>query len=94
MRQRAPSGGQIKEAASGLFQTAVNEQSLLLGLGAILLGLIAGQLIPVSEREQRTMAPLKDKVRDQVSQVQERVEQKMSGAMVPGYPENEPPPLH
>lgn len=106
LRARTPSRDQLQGSATGFYHRAIDDQPLLLGVGTVLLGMIAGYLIPESQRERQAMAPVKEKVREQVRQAQDRVEQAAQSSLsseeeapssasgiVPTYPD-ETSPLH
>lgn len=71
LRERAPSRDEMR----GYFRRAVDEQPAALSLGAILVGMIAGYLIPETSQERRAMGRLKDRVREQAQRAESRIDE-------------------
>lgn len=57
LRERIPSGGELKGRTGDWFDRAVENQPLMLALGSMALGVFASLLIPVSSRERQLIEP-------------------------------------
>jgi hypothetical protein len=58
---KIPSVGEMRAGANGFMRDAIDEQPLLLAVGALVLGGIAGLLVPVTDGERKAFEPLKSK---------------------------------
>jgi F0F1-type ATP synthase assembly protein I len=71
---------QAKGRASDWFDRTLEEQPLLLALGGIAVGMLASSLVPVSRRERRLMEPAKHRVEERISELGDRITDKIKGA--------------
>jgi hypothetical protein len=80
LRERIPSGGELKGRATDWFDQALERQPLMLALGSIAVGVFASMFIPVSARERQLIEPAKRKAQEGISQLGEQLEQKLQGS--------------
>lgn len=73
-RERVPSRYEMKHQAS----TWAHEQPIILGIGALALGALAGSLIPVSQREQRALSQVKGQLDEKLASAKGQLQEKMS----------------
>jgi len=93
IQQRLPSRGEVSSKVSSRYHQAVVSDPLLLGIGGLFLGMIAGFLIPESSRERQRMAPLKDKARGQIQETTQKIESKLDQLMGGEAEESVAPPV-
>jgi ElaB/YqjD/DUF883 family membrane-anchored ribosome-binding protein len=79
LRERIPSGAELKGQAMHWFDRALESQPLMLAVGSIALGVFASLILPVSNRERRLIEPAKSKVQEGISQLGDQLEQKLQG---------------
>jgi hypothetical protein len=77
LRERIPSGGELKGRTSDWFERALDNQPVMLALGAFALGAFASMLIPVSNRERQLIEPAKRKAQERLSQLSDQLEEKI-----------------
>lgn len=82
LRERIPSGSELKGRTSDWFDRAVENQPLMLALGSMALGVFASLLIPVSSRERQLIEPAKRKAQEGLSQLGEQLEHRIQGQEV------------
>jgi hypothetical protein len=73
LRERLSSTSHVRGRMAGAYRTGVEEQPLLVALGALALGAAAALLLPESEAERRVLATPRGKVREKVADVGEKV---------------------
>jgi hypothetical protein len=79
LRERIPSGTELKGRATHWFDRALESQPLMLALGSAALGVFASLIIPVSNRERQLIEPAKRKAQESISQLGDQLEQKLQG---------------
>ncbi len=86
LRERLPDRGELKGRAyqakgraSDWFDRTLEEQPLLLALGGIAVGMLASSLVPVTRRERRLMEPAKHRVEERISELGDRITDKIKG---------------
>jgi hypothetical protein len=86
VRDRLPSGEQIRGGAQDVYRFATEEQPVLGGILAMGVGMALGFLIPVTDREERLVQPIKDRavenlghLDDKVRQLANKLDEKISG---------------
>ncbi|MDY7229050.1 hypothetical protein [Hyalangium rubrum] len=79
LRERIPSGGEMKVRTSDWFDRTLESQPLMLAIGGIALGMFASMLLPVSNRERQLIEPAKRKAQESLSQLGDQLEQKLQG---------------
>lgn len=79
VRDRVPDRGELKGKATHWFDRTLEEQPLLLALGGIALGMVASSMLPVSRRERRLMEPAKHRVEERISELGDRLTDKIRG---------------
>jgi hypothetical protein len=77
---RGEYGGGWLQQASGRFNQTLKDQPLLLAVGGITLGMIVASLIPVTRRERQIIEPTKRKAKESLSQLGDKLEEKLVGA--------------
>lgn len=80
LRERVPSGSELRSRTSDWYGRALNEQPLALALGAMALGMLAASLLPVSEKERELIEPAKRKAQEGIAQLGDQVSQKLEGS--------------
>ncbi len=80
LRERIPSGGEIKGRASDWFDRALETQPLMLAVGGIVMGMFASMFLPVTDRERQLIEPAKRKAQEGISQLGDQLEQKLQGS--------------
>lgn len=80
LRERVPSGSELKSRSSDFYNRALNEQPLALALGAVALGMLAASLLPVSDKERQLIEPAKRRAQEGLSQLGDQVSQKLEGS--------------
>lgn len=78
----------VRSGAQGFVRAAVDEQPLLLALGALVLGGIAGLLVPVSPGERRAFEPLKSKAVEGVQKLGDVLQGQLDQSAQPPAQEN------
>jgi ElaB/YqjD/DUF883 family membrane-anchored ribosome-binding protein len=76
-RERIPSSDEMRYQARHWYWRAADEQPVALALGAIAVGALVASLLPVSSRERRMLEPARRKAEETVSQVGDRLEEKL-----------------
>jgi hypothetical protein len=79
LRERIPSGGEIKGRASDWFDRALETQPLMLALGGVALGMFASMFLPVTDRERQLIEPAKRKAQEGIATLGDQLEQKLQG---------------
>jgi hypothetical protein len=79
LRERIPSGTELKGQATHWFDRALESQPLMLALGSAALGVFASLILPVSSRERQLIEPAKRKAQESISHLGEQLEQKLQG---------------
>jgi ElaB/YqjD/DUF883 family membrane-anchored ribosome-binding protein len=79
LRERIPSGSEMKGQASAWFDRALETQPLMLAVGGIALGMFASIFLPVSARERQLIEPAKRKATEGITQLGDQLEQKLQG---------------
>jgi hypothetical protein len=86
VRDRVPDRGELKGRAYEMrgkathwFDRTLEEQPLLLALGGIAIGMVASSLLPVSRRERSLMEPAKHRVEERISELGDRLTDKIRG---------------
>lgn len=79
VRDRVPDRGELKGKATHWFDRTLEEQPLLLALGGIAVGMVASSMLPVSRRERRLMEPAKHRVEERISELGDRLTDKIRG---------------
>jgi hypothetical protein len=79
LRERIPSGSELKGRATHWFDQALESQPLMLALGSAALGVFASLILPVSSRERQLIEPAKRKAQESISQLGEQLGQKLQG---------------
>jgi hypothetical protein len=79
LRERIPSGTELKGRATHWFDRALESQPLMLALGSAALGVFASLILPVSDRERQLIEPAKRKAQESISQFGEQIGQKLQG---------------
>jgi hypothetical protein len=73
VRDRLPSTEQLRGSASDAYRFATEEQPVLGGVLAMAAGMALGFLLPVTEREERLVRPLKDRAVENLGQLDDKV---------------------
>lgn len=79
VRDRVPDRGELKGKATHWFDRTLEEQPLLLALGGIAVGMVASSMLPVSRRERRLMEPAKHRVEERITELGDRLTDKIRG---------------
>ncbi len=80
LRERIPSGGELKGRASDWFDRALERQPLMLAVGGIALGMFASMFLPMTNRERQLIEPAKRKAQEGITQLGDQLEQKLQGS--------------
>lgn len=79
LRERVPSGQQLRGRTSEWYDRALEEQPLALALGAVAIGMLTASLLPVSNKERQLLEPAKRRAQEGLSQLGDQVSQKLEG---------------
>ncbi|RKH40418.1 hypothetical protein [Corallococcus llansteffanensis] len=80
LRERVPSGQELRGRTSEWYDRALQEQPLALALGAVALGMLTASLLPVSNKERQLLEPAKRRAQEGLSQLGDQVSQKLEGS--------------
>lgn len=69
----------IRGQAYSWFDRTMEERPMLIALGGIALGIVASSVIPVSRRERRIMGPAKHQLEERISDLGDRITDKLKG---------------
>lgn len=70
---------EMRGKASHWFDRTLEEQPMLLALGGIAVGMLASSMLPVTRRERRLMEPAKHRVEERISELGDRLTDKLRG---------------
>ncbi|RKH07582.1 hypothetical protein D7V97_21245 [Corallococcus sp. CA053C] len=80
LRERVPSGQELRGRTSEWYDRALEEQPLALALGAVALGMLTASLLPVSNKERQLLEPARRRAQEGLSQLGDQVSQKLEGS--------------
>lgn len=75
VRDRLPSAEELRGRATDAYRFATDEQPVLGGVLAMGVGMALGFLLPVSDREEQIVRPLRDRAADNLGQLDDKVRQ-------------------
>ena len=73
VREKLPSAAEVRQGAGAIYRHATEEQPAIGGLIAVGVGLAIGLLLPVSQTEERALAPVKERAAENLGTLQAKV---------------------